>query len=470
MDAQQEMPVSGTQHPGAPVAQLAKGRLSQAEVIFQAVTHLGPAVGIIIVGPVLVGFVGASVPLLLVASMLAITLTGLCVSALAKHLPSAGGYYSFVSNGLGERIGFFAAWAYFLYDPLIPTLVILISAGILDQVFKANLGWTVPWWAITLVLLTIVHFITYWGVKPSTRLNLLLGVIEMVIMVALALSIIIHSGSQGLSLVPFQFPDISQGWQNVFLGLAFGVLLFTGFESAAPLAEETANPRKAIPRTVRHDCWLGYCQCRWYCHSQREPFLLPGTPGVGMGLDHRCICSGQLVFSVCTRGSKCRRSRSLRARSRSYFAHGIWLCTSKTPDTLGRLNVPDASQCGGIALARFLARSHRRVWLHRPSHHAGTHCRLRARQYCSYPSLLETCAPGMESDPARCRTHRWHIDPGILLLLLDLALTHMASIAICLARCLLAHYRSDPRWIFMADSPKGASRGCHRSLRRWPEK
>jgi amino acid transporter len=182
--------------------------------------------------------------------MLAITLTGLCVSALARHLPSAGGYYSFVSNGLGERIGFFAAWAYFLYDPLIPTLVILISAGILDQVFKANLGWTVPWWAITLVLLAIVHFITYWGVKPSTRLNLLLGVIEMVIMVALALSIIIHSGSQGLSLVPFQFPDISQGWQNVFLGLAFGVLLFTGFESAAPLAEETANPRKAIPRTV----------------------------------------------------------------------------------------------------------------------------------------------------------------------------------------------------------------------------
>src|SRR5712672_185844 len=126
MDAPQGMPVSGTPRSEAPVARLAKGKLSQVEVIFQAVTHLGPAVGIIIVGPVLVGFVGASVPLLLVVSMLAITLTGLCVSALARHLPSAGGYYSFVSNGLGERLGFFAAWAYFLYDPLIPTLVILI--------------------------------------------------------------------------------------------------------------------------------------------------------------------------------------------------------------------------------------------------------------------------------------------------------------------------------------------------------
>lgn len=226
------------------------GALGQREVIFQAVSHLGPAVGIILIGPILAGFVGASTPLIVLLALVAILLTGLCVTSLARKLPSSGGYYTYVSHGLGERFGFITAWAYFLYDPLLPTLLLLITSGILSPVIKANTGVDIPWWAIVLVLLAVVFVATYRGVQISARLTLILGAVESVIMIAFGIAVLAHAGSHALSFRPLQFPSTAGGLQPIFLAFAFAVLLFTGFESAAPLAEETLNPRRAIPRAV----------------------------------------------------------------------------------------------------------------------------------------------------------------------------------------------------------------------------
>src|SRR5262249_21082201 len=51
----------------------------------------------------------------------------------------------------------------------------------------------------------------------------------------------------GTALNPSTSP---QGLNGVFFGVLYGVLLFTGFESSANLAEETAHPRRDIPRAV----------------------------------------------------------------------------------------------------------------------------------------------------------------------------------------------------------------------------
>jgi amino acid transporter len=69
-------------------------------------------------------------------------------------------------------------------------------------------------------------------------------------MVGFAVAVIVRTGSAALSFHPLAWPSTGGDLHPVFLAFAFGVLLFTGFESAAPLAEETANPHRAIPRTV----------------------------------------------------------------------------------------------------------------------------------------------------------------------------------------------------------------------------
>ena len=40
------------------------------------------------------------------------------------------------------------------------------------------------------------------------------------------------------------------GWSGIMFGVLYGVLIFVGFETAANLAEETADPKRAIPRAV----------------------------------------------------------------------------------------------------------------------------------------------------------------------------------------------------------------------------
>ena len=229
---------------------LNQAALGVREVVFQAISHLGPAIGVIIVAPVIASLVGASMPLIMFIAMIAILLTGACVAMLAAKLPSAGGYYSYVSHGLGKRSGFVTSWAYFLYDPLIPTLLILITSGILQPAIKAGWGIDIPWWLITAVLLTFVYAMTVRGVRISANLTMALGAIECIIMISFAIWAMVHTGRASLTVHPFAWPVTAGHLQPVVLAFAFGVLLFTGFESAAPLAEETRDPHRAIPRTV----------------------------------------------------------------------------------------------------------------------------------------------------------------------------------------------------------------------------
>jgi amino acid transporter len=238
-----------TTRPQQPASALSQAALGNREVIFQAISHLGPAIGVIIVAPVIASLVGASMPLLMLIAMIAVLLTGACVAMLAAKLPSAGGYYSYVSHGLGQRSGFVTSWAYFLYDPLIPTLLILVTSGILQPAIAAGWGVNIPWWLITTVLLGFVYLMTVRGVRVSASLTVALGAIECAIMVIFGVWTMVHTGSAAFTVHPFAWPGAG-GLHPVFLAFAFGVLLFTGFESAAPLAEETRDPRRAIPRTV----------------------------------------------------------------------------------------------------------------------------------------------------------------------------------------------------------------------------
>ena len=47
----------------------------------------------------------------------------LCVAStigqLAREMPSAGGLYTYVANGLGSRIGFVVGWMFMLIEPIV---------------------------------------------------------------------------------------------------------------------------------------------------------------------------------------------------------------------------------------------------------------------------------------------------------------------------------------------------------------
>jgi len=64
---------------------------------------------------------------------------------MARHLPSAGGMYTYIARGLGSKLGFLAGWGFAGAYPLVVPLVSVLFGSILGIVlfvpaFFADLG------------------------------------------------------------------------------------------------------------------------------------------------------------------------------------------------------------------------------------------------------------------------------------------------------------------------------------------
>ncbi|MBO0704777.1 MAG: APC family permease, partial [Candidatus Dormibacteraeota bacterium] len=73
--------------------------------------------------------------------------------------------------------------------------------------------------------------------------------IEIGILLAYAISGFVLPGSGGFSVRPFTI-DPKFGVNGLALGIVFAIFAFTGFESVAPLAEESRNPRRNLTLAV----------------------------------------------------------------------------------------------------------------------------------------------------------------------------------------------------------------------------
>jgi amino acid transporter len=86
------------------------------------------------------------------------------------------------------------------------------------------------------------------GLKFGVRITVVLYVFEVLLLLALSVTILAKGGASGLSGTPFSWP--SGHSTDVLLAFSLAVLAFGGFEAAAPLAEETRNPRRSVPIAV----------------------------------------------------------------------------------------------------------------------------------------------------------------------------------------------------------------------------
>jgi amino acid transporter len=233
--------------PGEP--RLLHEALGLPAITFQGITHMAPAAGMMLSAPFVATFAGPALGLAFgVAGLVALILAS-SVGEMAKHIPSAGGYFTYIGKGLNPKLGFLAAWMYFVYDPIVPVLCTTIIGLLVEDTLKSLYGFTFPWWVFSLIVWAGLAFITYVGIKPSIRVSVLLSVIEVGITLALSFTIFGKNGISGHDLAAgftLQQVPVSPAPRGLFLALVFSVLSYTGFEATAPLAEETKNPRRNV--------------------------------------------------------------------------------------------------------------------------------------------------------------------------------------------------------------------------------
>jgi amino acid transporter len=239
---------------------LAREAIGLREVLFQSITHMAPAAAVAFSIPFGISYGGGATALAVLIAIVACLLVAVSIGQLAKHLPSAGSFYTYASQGLHPSIGFLVAWVYAFIEPLVAPLLFLNLAFVAADFFHrepphlpADLWW--PW---ILIGAAIVFLLGYRGIRVSARTGTVLGIFEIGVFTALALFLIARADHNTLEVFTTKFannPDF-QGWSGVFAASVFTVLAFIGFEAAAPLAEEARNPRKTIGQAAVLSCLL----------------------------------------------------------------------------------------------------------------------------------------------------------------------------------------------------------------------
>jgi amino acid transporter len=221
-----------------------------APVLFQSITLMGPAVGLVYSMQPSLPYAGVALPLSVLLALVLVVCTATSIGQLGRLYADAGGTYSYIARALGARAGFVVGWFNFFFQPFFAVLLLLITTNIVQSTLQSKFGVHVASGWVILITAAVMYGMTVVGVKLSTRAGVILGTLEVVIFLVLALWLIVDAGSAN-TIHAFEPSHAAQsGWGGVWKGAVFAILAFVGFEGAAVLGEESRDPKRIIPRAI----------------------------------------------------------------------------------------------------------------------------------------------------------------------------------------------------------------------------
>jgi APA family basic amino acid/polyamine antiporter len=198
---------------------------------------------------------GVTAALALGLTPVAFVISGLIFAATAATYaeatvmyPEAGGSSSFARHAFNEFVSFIAAWGQMLNY----TITVAISAYFVPHylaVFWEPLAESpgdIVGGAVVILALALINIR---GTEESARLNLILAVADLATQVVLV----------GIGLVLVFSPEIlvdniqlgvAPSWSDFALGIAVGMIAYTGIETISNMAEEARDAARTIPRSV----------------------------------------------------------------------------------------------------------------------------------------------------------------------------------------------------------------------------
>lgn len=225
-------------------------KLGLLGVLMPGVAQIAPAFNLFFTTAVMASLAGPSVPLVFLISMVGMLATALSLAQFSSVYPSAGSFVTYISRSLGVKVAT-AIGVITIVGYMITFGGIYIFAGqyIVANVFgvtSASAGVNVLTIMVTIVYGAIVTVPVIIGLQFGVRVTVVLYLIEVVVLLVISLAVVLQGGAEGLSTQPFTWPSGTEA-SNVLITFGLAVVAFGGFEASAPLAEETANPRRNVP-------------------------------------------------------------------------------------------------------------------------------------------------------------------------------------------------------------------------------
>jgi amino acid transporter len=226
---------------------LQRGQLGLFGVIMPGVAQIAPAFNLFFTTGLMVSLAGASAPLIFLISMVGMVATASSLAQFASIYPSAGSFITYITRAVGTRVAVAVGVITILgYVIAFGGIYIFVGSYIAQNVFGNPHIWGFTQ-IITIVYGLLVVAPVVIGLRFGVRVTVALYAFEVILLLVMSVTILTRGGQAGLSGAPFKWPG---GSTDVLLTFSLAVLAFGGFEAAAPLAEETENPRRNVPIAV----------------------------------------------------------------------------------------------------------------------------------------------------------------------------------------------------------------------------
>jgi APA family basic amino acid/polyamine antiporter len=187
-------------------------------------------------------------PVAFVISGLIFAATAATYAEATVMFPEAGGSSSFARHAFNEMVSFIAAWGQMLNY----TITVAISAFFVPHYLAVFWPWLgdspgdVIGGAVLIVGLALVNIR---GTEESAKLNLVLAVADLatqVILVGIGIALVLSPQI----LVDNVHLGVAPTWTDFLLGIAVGMIAYTGIETISNMAEEAKDAARTIPRSV----------------------------------------------------------------------------------------------------------------------------------------------------------------------------------------------------------------------------
>lgn len=227
-----------------------RGRLGVVRLLFSVLAFNGPLAAVAGFSPVVIGYgngIGAPVAYAMAAVLVALFAAGF--TKLARHVDRPGGFYSYVTLGLGRKIGlgtsFLAMVSYYL---LLLANYAFIGVSLQTLVRDLLNGPDIAWWAWALITAPICGVLGYLQVDVSAKFLTIFLAAELALILVYDFAVVGQGGAQGLSMRSFAPEEFLSG--SVGLGLLFALFCMAGFEVTAIFRDEVRDPDRTVPRAA----------------------------------------------------------------------------------------------------------------------------------------------------------------------------------------------------------------------------
>jgi amino acid transporter len=234
---------------------LRRDALGLPALTFSVATAAAPMAALLFNVPVIVFGAGWAAPaaFLVAAAMLAVFSIGYV--AMSRRVTSAGGFYSFVSHGLGRAAGLGVAGVVTLSYTVLCAAIVGAFAYFGSVTVEDWTGLNIPVWALLFGALAANVVFMLFEVRITARVLGAFFLAEVLALVVFAVVVLAQGGESGLSaapLNPLQLVD-NESAIAVFGAAAPGIALFgafwswVGFEMAPNYGEETRRRIGRMP-------------------------------------------------------------------------------------------------------------------------------------------------------------------------------------------------------------------------------